>query len=194
MTNPKSDAPTLHLQYILVRDEVPTLHTEREFHWAHQKLAPDQYKAEGTSFQKPKCTSRPTSAQNKMTQLDQTPTQPRGTGLIKASTCFRCFLSSIASGSGRGGRISALVGAITCVEKRITKKKDIASDNSNRKKKRTVFGESDLAAVEVNKPHVVWYFELGFVEEETGWDTNNVGSGSQKQLRKTYQSGKNVRL
>lgn len=50
------------------------------------------------------------------------------------------------------------------------------------KKKRAIFGESDLAAVQVNKPHVVWYFELGFVEEEAGWDTNNVGSGSQKQL------------
>lgn len=31
-------------------------------------------------------------------------------------TCFRCFLSSPDSGSGRGGRISAFVGAITCKE------------------------------------------------------------------------------
>lgn len=53
-----------------------------------------------------------------------------------------------------------------------------------------MFGETDLAAVEVNKPHVVWYFELGFVEEETGWDTNNVGSGSQKQLKKHTSQAK----
>lgn len=33
---------------------------------------------------------------------------------ITSVTCLRCFLSSPASGSGRGGRISALVGAITC--------------------------------------------------------------------------------
>lgn len=29
-------------------------------------------------------------------------------------TCFRCFFSSVASGSGKGGRISALLGAMTC--------------------------------------------------------------------------------
>lgn len=72
-------------------------------------------------------------------------------------------------------------------------------DNEEKKKilplktttdKRTMFGETNLAAVEVNKPHVVWYFELGFVEEETGWDTNNVGSGSQKQLKKHSSQAK----
>lgn len=75
----------------------------------------------------------------------------------------------------------------------MTKTKDVTSDHSS-KKKRATFAETNLAAVEVNKPHVVWYFKLGFVEEETGWDTNNVGSGSEKQLKKTYQSGKKVRL
>lgn len=37
-----------------------------------------------------------------------------GVNHTKHITCFRCFFSSPASGSGRGGRISALVGAITC--------------------------------------------------------------------------------
>lgn len=51
-----------------------------------------------------------------------------------------------------------------------------------KQQEKRIFGCRDLAAVQVHKPHVVWYFELGFVEEETGWDTNNVGSGGQKQL------------
>lgn len=55
-------------------------------------------------------------------------------------------------------------------------------------KKRAIFGETNLAAVEVNKPHVVWYFEPGFVEEETGWDTNYVRGGSKKELKKNHSS------
>lgn len=130
MTGSNSDALTLVLEYILVRNEVPTLHTEREFHshvgvlnqhcWTHKKLAPDQHNAAEMSFQ---CSNVPVvplaaKVQNKMTQPDRTPTQLRGTGRVAHSTCFRCFFSSIASGSGRGGRISAFVGAITCREKR----------------------------------------------------------------------------
>lgn len=50
------------------------------------------------------------------------------------------------------------------------------------KRTAAVVGGSHLAAVEVHKPHVIWYFELGFIEEETGWDTNDVRGGSKKKL------------
>lgn len=43
---------------------------------------------------------------------------------------------------------------------------------------------TDLAAVKVNKPNIVWHFEVRFVEEEAGWYTYNVGSGSKKELPK----------
>lgn len=41
---------------------------------------------------------------------------------------------------------------------------------------------SDLAAVKVHKPHVIWHFEISFVEEEAGWHTYNVRSGGKKEL------------
>lgn len=41
---------------------------------------------------------------------------------------------------------------------------------------------TDLAAVKVHKPHIVWHFEISFVEEEAGRYTYNVGSGSKKEL------------
>lgn len=43
---------------------------------------------------------------------------------------------------------------------------------------------TDLAAVKVNKPNIVWHFEVWFVEEEAGWYTYNVGSRSKKELPK----------
>lgn len=43
-------------------------------------------------------------------------------------------------------------------------------------------GYTDLTAVKVNKPNIVWHFEIRFVEEEAGWYTNNVGSRSKKEL------------
>lgn len=43
---------------------------------------------------------------------------------------------------------------------------------------------TDLAAVKVNKPNIVWHFEVGFVEEEAGGYTYNVGSRSKKELPK----------
>lgn len=49
--------------------------------------------------------------------------------MILFHTCFKCFLSSPASGSGRGGNISALVGAMTCNRTEIISKKG----NKNRK-------------------------------------------------------------
>lgn len=53
------------------------------------------------------------------------------------------------------------------------------------------YGEvADLAAVKVHEPHVVWHFEIRFVEEEAGWHTYNVRSGGKKELQEenTHQS------
>lgn len=56
-------------------------------------------------------------------------------------------------------------------------------NNKKRKGKgRTPFWSTDLAAVKVHKPHVIWYFELSFVKEKAGWHTYNVRSGSKKEL------------
>lgn len=43
---------------------------------------------------------------------------------------------------------------------------------------------TDLAAVKIHKPNVIWHFEIRLVEEETGWYTYNVWSGSKKELRR----------
>lgn len=125
-------------------------------------------------------------------------------GQIKCSTCFRCFFSSHASGSGRGGRISALVGAITWQKnlnytktlsvyynsiqfnsigwRSISSRHHWKSENSTSGRIRTLCWYTDLAAVKVHKPDIIWHFEVRFVKKEASWYTYNVGSGGKKEL------------
>lgn len=109
-------------------------------------------------------------------------------------TCLRCFLSSIDSSSGRGGRISALVGAITWKEvwKKKKKKEELNRQTVRVDTIREQIGVkewqrghrcSDLAAVQIDEPNIVWHFKIRLVEEEAGRHSYNVRGGGKKELR-----------
>lgn len=119
-----------------------------------------------------------------MTQLDQTPTHARENQTNQTQYLLQMLFKLHGFRFWKRWKNLCIRGRDNLQREKDKEKKKKMFHLRAATEKRAIFGETNLAAVEVNKPDVVWYFELGFVEEETGWDTNNVRSGSKKELKK----------